>query len=656
MKKSIFLIVLGLSLVLSRASIAEKRPMAFDDVIGVKHVSDPRISPDGRTVLFVVTERDLEKNDFEQQIWRYDARTASSIKLTVSGSRNHSPRWSPDGSRFAFLSNRSDESQVFVMDPTGGEAQALTQHETAVNRFRWSPDGAKIAFAAVDPKSADQKKEEEAGNDARVIDAEFDWPKLWVIDVETKKEEQILKDDVNVEEFAWSPDGTRFALRHRPTTLIDLAMKTEIYVMSSSGGALTRLTENNAAESHLVWSKDGESLFYTAAHESQFVNAESKLFRLNLTTREIERLASDYGFGIDDLQLSSDGKRLYFSSGIRTDRRLCSIDLQRRDIEELSPQEGVVLAYDVASASPSVAFVFADTTKLPELWTGTLDPLKTGPAPRVNPQIDEWQLGETKVVQWKSKDGWDVEGLLTLPVSYEKGRKYPLVVILHGGPESAVTKAFRPTHTYYEQVYAGRGWAVLKPNYRGGNNYGDEFLQGMNRDTGGGDFHDIMTGVDHVIAEGIADPDRMAVMGWSWGGISTGWIVTQTDRFKAASAGAMVSNHFSVFGAADLTFDVEYFYIGGSPYKDPGRYITMSPIGHVMKAKTPTLLLHGMEDIRCPFPQSVEFYKGLKAAGVETQLVAYPREPHGFREPRHMLDKMKREVAWFDKYVLDVEE
>jgi dipeptidyl aminopeptidase/acylaminoacyl peptidase len=663
MKKSIFLVVFGLFLVLSGTSDSEaleyqgnKRPMTFQDVIGVKHVSDPKISPDGRTVLFVVMERDLEKNSFEQQIWRYDSRTASSIELTASGSRNHSPRWSPDGDRFAFLSNRAGESQVFLMDPTGGEARPLTQHETAIRSFRWSPDGAKIAFTAVDPKSADRKKEEEAGDDARVMDAEFNWPKLWVIDVKTKEKQQILKDDVNVEEFAWSPDGSHFALRLRPTTLIDLMMRTDIYLMPSSGGALTRLTENNAVESNLVWAKDGESLFYTAAHESQFVNAESKLFRLNVTTREVERLASDYAFGINQLQLSPDGGRLYFSSGIKTDRRVCSIDLEHLDIEEHSPKQGVVMSYDVASNSPSVAFVFSDTTKLPELWTGTLEPLKNEPAPRVNPQIDEWQLGETKVVQWKSKDGWDVEGLLTLPIDYEKERKYPLVVVLHGGPESAITKALRPSHTYYEQVYSGRGWAVLRPNYRGGSSYGDKFLQGMNRDTGGGDYHDIMTGVDYVIAEGIADPEKMAVMGWSWGGISTGWIVTQTDRFKAASAGAMVSNHFSVFGAADLTFDVEYFYIGGSPYKDPSRYISMSPIGHVMKAKTPTLLLHGMEDIRCPYPQSVEFYKGLKAAGVETQLVGYPREPHGFREPRHMLDKMKREVAWFDKYVLEVKE
>jgi dipeptidyl aminopeptidase/acylaminoacyl peptidase len=385
---------------------------------------------------------------------------------------------------------------------------------------------------------------------------------------------------------------------------------------------------------------------------SRFVNAESKLFRIDVETGRAERLAEDYTYGIRSLQLSPNGDRLYFLSGIKTDRRLCAIDPISGDIEELSAGDGTVISYDLSLNGLSLAWVFSDTEHLPEVWTADLETFSAQPAPRVNPQIDQWQLAETKVVQWKSRDGWDIEGLLTLPVDYEKGRSYPLLVLIHGGPESAYTKSFRPRYTNAPQVYAGRGWAVLRPNYRGGSNYGDPFLQGMNADTGGGDFHDIMTGVDHVIAEGIADPERLAVMGWSWGGISSGWIITQTDRFKAASAGAMVSNHFSVFGQADLTFDVEYFYIGGSPYEDPGRYLRMSPIGHVTKAKTPTLLLHGMEDIRCPFPQSVEFYKGLKAAGVETQLVGYPREPHAFREPRHMLDKMEREYAWFDKHVL----
>jgi dipeptidyl aminopeptidase/acylaminoacyl peptidase len=652
MRKGYFLVALGLLFVVPEETRAQKRPMTFEDILDVKHVSDPVISPDGQTVVFTVTEADLEKNNTQQQLWRFDKRTNSLRQLTRSGKSNRSPRWSPKGGCFAFLSDRNDKEQIFLMHTTGGEARCLTEHETAVLSFRWSPDGTKIAFTAVDPKTQDKEKEEKEGDDARVIDAEFDWPKLWVIDVATRKETQVFDEDRNVEEFAWSPDGSRFALLVRPTTLVDLVMNTEIHVMPSSGGSVSRLTNNSAVESDLVWAADGKSLFYTATDESRFINAESKLFRLDIDTRQIGRLSGEYAYGASNLQLSPDGKRLYFLSGIKTDQRLCAIDLLTGEIAEVSARDGTVLSFDASLDDSSLAFVFSDTQSLPELWTAELHPFRAQPAPKVNPQIDTWLLGETKVVQWKSTDGWDIEGFLTLPIDYEEGQNYPLVVVIHGGPEGAYTKALRPHYLNNAQVFAGKGWAVLRPNYRGGSNYGDQFIQGMNADTGGGDFHDIMTGVDYVVAEGIADPERMAVTGWSWGGISTGWIVTQTDRFKAASAGAMVSNHFSVFGQADLTFDVEYFYIGGTPYEDPSRYLRMSPIGHVMKAKTPTILLHGMEDVRCPFPQSVEFYKGLKAAGVETKLVGYPREPHVFREPRHMLDKMVREYDWFEEHVL----
>ncbi|MBM3789074.1 MAG: S9 family peptidase [Acidobacteria bacterium] len=633
-------------------SLAQKRPMTFEDVISVKEVTDPRVSPDGRIVIFVVDESDLAKNATSRHLWRYDVGSREYAQLTRSGKQNRSPRWSPDGNTLAFLSDRGGKDQVYLLSMRGGEPRALTDHATAVLDFEWSPDGSRVAFTAADPVPAEREKLRKEGDDALVVDAEFDWPKLWLVEVGNGGEKQILTEDLNVEEFAWSPDGATIALRARPTTLLDLVRRTEIYLIPSGGGALSRLTQNDAAESGLVWSSDGRALFYTAPDASRFINAEAKLFRLDVQTREVRRLAAGHEYGIGGLRRSHDGRRLYFLSGVKASERLCSYNLEGDLVTVLAGSEGAVLGYDVAGDEASLAFVFSDTSRLPELWTGTAQPFSAEAAPALNTQAADWLLGETRVTRWRSRDGWEIEGLLTLPLDYRAGRTYPLMVVIHGGPYAAYALSFQPGYTDYSQVLAGRGWAVLRPNYRGGSNYGDAFARGMDRDTGGGDYHDIMTGVDHLIAEGIADPERMGVMGWSWGGISTGWIVTQTDRFRAASAGAMVSNHFSVFGAADLTYDVEYFYIGGSPYANAARYLSMSPIGHVMKAKTPTLLIHGMEDIRCPYPQSVEFYKGLQAAGVKTRLVAYPREPHVFREPRHQLDKMRREYAWFEEHVL----
>ncbi len=626
--------------------------MTFEDVIAVKTLRDPRLSPDGRYLALVVDSRDLEENSSTQEIWRYELQSRQYLQLTRSGKANRSPRWAPDGSSLAFLSDRGDKTQIFLLSRLGGEPRALTAHETDVDAFEWAPDGSRIAFTAVDPVSPDKEKLRKAGEDAQVIDAEYDWQKLWLVEVETGNETRLISDNINVEEFAWSPDGRNIALRASPTTLLDLVRQTEIYLMPSGGGPLTQLTKNDAAEDELLWDGRGQSLYYTAPDESRFINAEPKLYRIDIRSREIRRLAARHEFGIGGLRLSRDGRRIYFLSGIRTSQRLCSYDPEGDRVVTLTPANGTVAAFDVSLAGAALGFIYSDVSNLPELWTGEVQPYRAEAAPRLNPQAEQWLLGETRVVNWKSKDGWEIEGLLTLPVDYRSGRSCPLIVNIHGGPHAAVTEAFQPSYMDYSQVLAGRGWASLRPNYRGGSNYGDASAQGMNSDTGGGDFQDIMSGVDYLIEEGIADPERLAVMGWSWGGISTGWIVTQTDRFKAASAGAMVADHFSVFGAADLTYDVEFFYIGGTPYADPSKYLRMSPIGHVMKAKTPTLLLHGMEDIRCPYPQSVEFYKGLQAAGVKTQLVGYPREPHVFREPRHQLDKMKREYAWFEEHVL----
>jgi dipeptidyl aminopeptidase/acylaminoacyl peptidase len=632
------------------AAAAAQRAMTFEDVVGYKGVSSPAISPDGRLVAFVVREADLEGHAFTTHLWRYDAAAGRSRPITFEG-RDRAPSWAPDGQTLAFLSDRSGKTQIYLMPRDGGEARAATHHATPVQAFQWSPDGRRIAFTAADPPSEDEERKAKAGEDQVVVDATFDWPKLWTLDVASGGETRLLADDLNVEAFTWSPDGARVALVARPTTLYDFVRRREIYVMPAGGGPLTRLTDNDTPESDLVWAKDGRSIFYTAPDESRFVNAESKLFRIDVNTRTIARLAGSYEYGIESPALAPDGRRLLFTSGVRAGRLLCALDLASGRIDRLTRTDGTVGGFDVSADGASIAYVFSDAAHLPDLWQGPLQPFAAAATPTVNPQAAEWRLGETRVIQWKSRDGWEIEGLLTLPVGYEPGRRYPLMVVLHGGPQAAVTLALTPGYMDYHQVLAGRGWAVLRPNYRGGTNYGDRFVQGMNRDTGGGDFEDIMTGVDAVIAQGIADPDQLGVMGWSWGGISTGWIVTHTDRFRAASAGAMVSDHFSVFGQADLTFDVEYFYVGGVPWADPARYLDHSPINYVMRAKTPTLLLSGLADVRCPYPQSVEFYKGLKAAGVETELVAYPREPHVFREPAHQLDKMTREYAWFEAHM-----
>jgi len=637
---------------LTRPGLSQSlRPMAPEDVISVRTPADPRIAPDGSKVLFVVREANLEANAVESSIWVHDVASGRTARLTQAEASHSSPRWAPAGDGFAFLSDRSGSAEIWLMPMAGGEPRQLSHSATAVRSFEWSPDGTRIAYTAAVELPEDERERRKAGDDARVFGAATALPKLWLLDATTGEARQLTSEELAIQELGWAPDGSTLIVAARPSTILDQIGETELYSVDAKSGALRRLTENAAVESSPLYSADGRAIYFTASDAERFVNAESNLYRLDPVTRAITPIAADYRFGLTDPMLDPSGTHLIMRAGVRSSVRLVSVSLDTGEVSTFVAAPGSVRGFDTAAGTGRVAYLFADAGRLTDLWLFDPDSGTNAPVTDLNPEQRQWQLGETRVETWKSRDGADVEGLLTLPVGYESGQRVPLMVMIHGGPEAAITLGHVPSYIDYHQVLAGAGWAVLRPNYRGGTNYGDAWVQGMNGDSGGGDYEDIMAGVEHLIASGIADPDRMGVMGWSWGGISTGWIVTQTGRFKAASAGAMVSNHFSIFGQADLTYDVEHFYIGGSPWANFERYMSKSPIAYVTRAKTPTLLLHGEADERCPLPQSVEFHKGLRSVGVETELVVYPREPHVFREPRHQLDKMRREMAWFARWV-----
>jgi dipeptidyl aminopeptidase/acylaminoacyl peptidase len=302
------------------------------------------------------------------------------------------------------------------------------------------------------------------------------------------------------------------------------------------------------------------------------------------------------------------------------------------------------------SSNGTVAYLRHDPHHPPDVFARTEDGVERQRS-RMNPQVAELSLGRAEVVRWPSTDGREIEGVLHLPADYAPGKRLPLVVQAHGGPSGVYTLGFPGSWGNYAHCYTGRGWAVFQPNFRGSSNYGDRFLRLNVKDWGGGDFQDIMSGVDYLIRRDTADPERMAFHGWSYGGYLTAWTITQTARFKAAACGAGVTNMFSMYSTNDLQRTLEN-YFGGEPWDDVEAYHRASALYHIKNARTPTLILHGEQDKRVPIGQAQELYMGLLKNGIPVEMVVYPREPHGLGEPNHQLDKMKREMAWFEKYVL----
>jgi dipeptidyl aminopeptidase/acylaminoacyl peptidase len=350
---------------------------------------------------------------------------------------------------------------------------------------------------------------------------------------------------------------------------------------------------------------------------------------------------------------SPDGRTLYFGAGVRTTTQLFAVPASGGTPRALTEVQGVVAGGTFSRDGGSVAFTVADAQKPADVHVATIGAglLKTRQLTDHNPQVRDLQLGSSEVVTWKSSDGMEIDGVLLRPVGYQAGRRYPLVAYIHGGPAGAWNQGFSAGWSNPGQVLAGQGFAVFYPNPRGSSAYGEQFLRANIKDWGAGDYRDIQTGIDALVARGIADSTRLAQSGWSYGGYMTAWTLTQTNRFKAVVVGAGLTDMYSMYATNDIPRVLDG-YFGAEPWNDTTEYRKRSAMTYIKNARTPTLILHGQADLRVPIGQAQELYTGLKKNDVPVQLVFYPREPHGLQEPRHQLDKMKREVEWIRKWTL----
>ncbi len=657
-----------------------KRAMTFEDVMSLRVVSDPRISPDGKQVAFVVTQADMKTNFRNSDVWLVPADGGEPQQLTRSPKRDDQPRWSADSRRLAFISDRDGKAQVYVLSIDGGEARKVTDIQTSVTSFEWSPDGKRIAYIAADPISETREKEKKEGFDQIVVDAHYQYARINVIEVVEQagplsKPVKLTDGALHAVEIAWSPAGDAIAFSARNTPKLADSGTTEIYVVDVQGTQAqpSRLTTNDRGETNIEWAPDGKTVSYLSNSDKYPSIGPSRIHLLAVTRgttpagqsntvsgflapSKPQVLQPEFGGYIRDHHWSRDGQLIYFSADIATSRRIGRMSPDGSRIKSFGISGKLEGGLTLSANSERLAYLREDLENPADVFSASTNEIFgyraiTQHLTHMNPQAKDLALGRVETIKWKSsKDGREIEGILVYPIDYESGKRYPLITSIHGGPEGAYQLSFMASPSEFPHIYAAKGYASFFPNFRGSSNYGYEFASANVGDLGGGDYQDIVSGVDFLIERGIADPAKLAIKGYSYGGYMSGWIIGHTDRFKAAVFGAGLSNAISYYSQADIQFSRETLH-QGTPWRNNQNMIERSPVFYLQNAKTPSLIYHGEKDERVPLPQSLETYMGLKKAGIATQLIIYPREGHGLREPAHQLDKMRREFEWIEKYV-----
>jgi dipeptidyl aminopeptidase/acylaminoacyl peptidase len=586
-----------------------------------------------------------------RHIWVYEKQSGAVRQFTFSAKSEFLPRWSPDGKQLAFVSDRDEQQQVYAMRADGGEASALTKGKRSVKNFASSPDGKQIAFLASDAKTEAEEKKEKDKDDARVVDKEDKHARVWLLSLDTGEAKALTELKWDIREAVWHPSGTGLMLK--ATDHPESDQNTDrifFFRLSDSAGdgkaadpmKLTLAPRGPFANIRIA--ADGKKMAFVGCREDGPSPHDLILARhgekgvQNLTGASVDRPVFDFRWTKDGglFALVEDGFHTKFVS--------FTADGALRDIPAMPTNPN---AFSV-SDSGDVAFAGQTATTPQELWVWD----QKGAPRQISHLNDSWKqytLSAPEFYKYKSKspDGPEIEAALLKPLGYDGKSKLPLIALIHGGP----TGAWQDSIETWGQLLAARGYAIFYPNIRGSSGYGQKFIE-MNRgDWGGGDFQDVVAGVKDLVDRGIADPKRLGIGGWSYGGYMSEWAITQTDMFKAAVSGAGLSNLISEYGTEQGPSYDEWFY--GLPYEPEkiAGFLNSSPFVHLKNVKTPTLILQGEDDTVDPPGQSQELYRGLKRYGVETELVTYPREPHGFHEEKHLLDRLNRILAWYDKHL-----
>ena len=529
--------------------------------------------------------------------------------------------------------------------------------KSGVGSFAWSPTGDRIAFLMKDAESDDEEKGAKGKDDSRWVDENVKINRLYVVslqkDASGKREPRKLTTDQNIDgDFDWSPDGKSIVFARTRMPKADFWTTSDLMLIDVSSGEVKPLAATAAAESSPAYSPDGNWIAFLVSDDPPRWAGYRRVALVPANGGSPKLLAETFDAQPNILDWSADGRTIYFSETRGTVSRIYSLDVTSNTITELNKGNEVIGAPSFNRSRTMLGFILQANDKPPEAYVTGIKNFAPVQVSRVNADLPKLPLGKSEVLKWKSADGMDVEGLLTYPVNYQAGKRVPLLLVIHGGPAGVFTQSFLEGNrsVYPLAAFADRGYAILRVNPRGSSGYGQKFRFANIKDWGGGDYQDLMTGVDQVIKMGVADPERLGVMGWSYGGFMTSWIVTQTKRFKAASVGAGVTNLMSFIGTADIpSFIPDYF--GAQPWDDLEVYRSHSAMFNMKGVITPTLVQHGEADERVPISQGYEFYNALKVRNVPTRMIVLPRMPHGPNEPKMVLKAKQSNLEWFEKYL-----